>query len=77
MPTYAQYGAIRETRERRMAQDRVMAERHAGFDADVAQNTDKRGGWKRMKWERPQFAVVTASDAFREGWDRIFRKEPA
>jgi hypothetical protein len=27
-----------------------------------------------MKYERKQFAVVTASESFREGWDRIFQR---
>ncbi len=28
-----------------------------------------------MKYERPQFTVVTASEAYREGWERIFGED--
>lgn len=49
----------------------MTAQQHQ-FDGHVAENTDKRGGWKGMKYERAQFTVVTASPAYREGWDRVF-----
>ncbi len=58
--------------ERRAAQDRFLTAQQHQFDGHVAENTDKRGGWKGMKYERAQFTVVTASPAYREGWDRIF-----
>jgi hypothetical protein len=69
--TYAEHQAQRERAERRGRQDRFLAAQQSHFDADVAANTDKRGGWKRHKYERPSFAVVTASDAFRAGYDQI------
>lgn len=72
MPTYAELAADRERTSRRAAQDRFLGAQQAAFDADVATTTDKRGGWKRMKYERPSFVVVTASDAYRDGWERTF-----
>ena len=58
--------------ERRAAQDRFLSVQQRQFDGHVAENTDKRGGWRGMKYERAQFTVVTASPAYRDGWDRIF-----
>ena len=63
MPTYADNAADRERAAQRRAQDRLMAERHRAFDLSAQDH--------HMKYERPQFAVVTASDAFREGYDAI------
>lgn len=58
-----------------------MAGLHHRFDAETAAGTDKRGNWKgAMKYERPSFTVVTASDAYRKGWEYVFGKvsdEPA
>jgi hypothetical protein len=62
---YAHYAHRREIASRRRAQDARDAALHARFDAQA--------GEVRMKYERKQFAVVTASEAFREGWDRIFQ----
>lgn len=59
----------REERARQRAdQNRELARFHRQLDL-MAQDT-------RHKFERPSFAVVTASAAYRHGWDRIFRKEP-
>jgi hypothetical protein len=66
MPTYAENAADRERKERRAVTDKQMAAQHALFDLQAKDN--------RMKYERPSFIVVTASDAYREGWDRIFNK---
>lgn len=40
-----------------------MAALHRSFDLSAQDN--------HMKYERPSFAVVTASDAFRKGYDDI------
>lgn len=64
MPTYSQYGHQREVAARRRAQDARDAARHRAFDL-MAQDT-------HHKYERAHFAVVTASEKYREGWDRIF-----
>ncbi len=56
-----------DVKEQRAVSDAVMKERHKMFDLQAKDNT--------MKYERPQFAVVTASEAFREGWERTFGKK--
>lgn len=71
MPTYAEYGAQRERAARKAAQDAELARRHAAFDLQVKDGTTKRGEWKGMKYERMQFAIVTASEAYRKGYDDI------
>ena len=71
MTTYAQNAQTRELSGRRSRQDRHIASQTARFNAEMAARTDKRGGWKTMKYERPSFTVVTASDAFRKGYDAI------
>jgi hypothetical protein len=76
LATYAENAASRERAARKGAQDRFLSAQQQHFDADVKANTDKRGGWKRMKYERAEFTVVTASDAFREGYDKINWKSP-
>lgn len=63
MPTYAENAAARERAERKRVSDREMAVRHAGFDLSA--------GDIHLKYERPSFTVVTASVAFREGYDQI------
>lgn len=52
-------------------QDRMLAAQTRFFDGAVAENTDKRGGWRGVKSDRQRFAVVTASDAYRDGYARI------
>ena len=52
-------------------QDRFLSAQSQYFDGYVAENTDKRGGWRGMKYERPSFVVVTASEAYRAGYDEI------
>ena len=69
MTTYAENAADRERQQRRRVQDRVMAERHHGFDL-AAQD-------RHHKYERPSFAVVgegslAAQTKYREGYVRIF-----
>ena len=64
MATYSENQADRERVSRKRAQDRHMAALHRNFD--------QAAGDVHMKYERPSFTVVTASVAFREGWDRIF-----
>lgn len=71
MPTYAENQAATERTARKNRQDRHLAANTRLFDAQTAANTDKRGGWKAMKYERKSFTVVTASDAYRSGYDRI------
>ena len=60
----------------RARQDRFLAAQQRQFDGDVRENTDKRGGWKRMKYQRASFTVVTASDSYREGYDQITWSTP-
>ena len=73
MSTYAENQAARERKVRKASQDAFLRRQTAQLDAETAAGTDKRGNWKgAMKYERPSFTVVTASEAFREGWDRIF-----
>ena len=62
---------IQRRTDRRVKQDRFLAVQQAYCDGSVAENTDKRGGWRGMKYARAQFTVVTASDAFRAGYDQI------
>lgn len=74
MSTYAENSADRERAARKKAQDAHIDKVTRACDADVAANTSKRGEWKRMKYERASFTVVTASEAYRKGWDEIFGK---
>ena len=69
MPTYAENAHRRERDERRAVQNAILNKRHREFDLSAQDN--------HMKYERPSFAVVTASDAFRKGWDEIFGKPGA
>ena len=52
-----------DIKEQRAIGDAAMKERHRGFDLSAQDN--------HMKYERPQFTVVTATDAYREGYDKI------
>ena len=61
---YAFYQAKRELADRRRRQDARDAERHRGFDLSAQD--------RHVKSERPHFAVVMASDAYRTGYERIF-----
>ena len=61
---YAFYAAQRERAVRRASQDAILDARHAAFDRSAQD--------RHSKSERPHFAVVTASAAFRQGWDRLF-----
>ena len=63
MSTYAENARQREIAAGRAATDQIMAARHAEFDLS-AQDT-------HMKYERPSFIVVTASEAFRAGYDLV------
>lgn len=60
---YRFYAHRRELQARRRAQDRRDAARHAAFDRSAQ---DQHG-----KSERAHFCVVTASDAFRRGYEAI------
>lgn len=64
MSTYAENAAARERSDRRRAQDSVLGVQAAEFDLSARDN--------HMKYERPSFIVVTASEAYRKGWDEIF-----
>ena len=64
MATYADNHAARERAGRKRAQDDSLRSLHRQFDLSA--------GDTRMKYERPSFAVVTASEEFRAGWDRTF-----
>ena len=72
MSTYGDLARDKELAAQRKGQDAILARRHRQFNNEVADNTDKRGGWKGMKFERPSFIVVTASEAYRKGWERTF-----
>ena len=63
MATYAEHAATRERAAQRRAQDQVLTARHRAFDLSAQD--------RHMKYERPHFAIVTASDDFRRGYDRI------
>ena len=63
MATYAQNARKRELAAQRAAQDAALRDLHRGFDLSAQDN--------HMKYERPSFAVVTATDAFRKGYDNI------
>lgn len=67
MPTYAENAHRRDLAQRRAAQDARDAARHRAFDLSAQD--------QHVKSERAHFAVVTASDAFREGYDRIFASQ--
>lgn len=69
MATYADNHAARERAGRKRAQDDSLRSLHRQFDLSA--------GDQHMKYERPSFAVVTASAEFRAGWDRIFGKGDA
>ena len=71
MPTYAENAATAERAARNQRQDTFLGAQQSDFDADVKANTDKRGGWKRLKYERASFTVVTASPAYRAGYAQI------
>lgn len=71
MSTYAENAAARERSGRKVAQDNFLRGQTQLFDGQAAEGTDKRGNWKGMKYERPSFTVVTASDKFRTGYDQI------
>jgi hypothetical protein len=64
MATYAENAAARERASRKLVQDRQLNQQYAAFDLSAQDN--------HMKYERPSFIVVTASDAYRKGWDAIF-----
>jgi len=64
MSTYAENAAARERSANKRSQDTLLRAQQAEFDLAVKDN--------RMKYERPSFVVVTASEAYREGWDKIF-----
>lgn len=49
---------------RNAALDAEVAERHAGFDLSAQDN--------HMKYERASFVVVTATEAYRDGIERMF-----
>lgn len=68
MPTYAENARRREIAESRRLTDSRDAALHRQFDLS-AQDT-------HMKYERPSFIVVTASERYRDGWDTIFNKSP-
>ena len=64
MATYADNQAARERSDRKLAQDRFLGRQQAEFDLSAQDN--------HAKSERPSFVVVTASKAYRDGWDKIF-----
>jgi hypothetical protein len=64
MATYAENAAARERADRKRAQDSFLGAQAAEFDLSARDN--------HMKYERPSFIVVTASEAYRIGWDQIF-----
>ena len=64
MATYAENAAARERAKRKQAQDRFLGLQAREFDRSALDN--------HAKSERPSFVVVTASDAYRRGWDRVF-----
>ena len=64
MPTYAENAAARERATRKLGQDRFLAQQTAEFDLSAKDN--------HVKSERPSFIVVTASVAYRRGWEEIF-----
>ena len=68
MPTYSHYAQERETVKRRAADDKRRAALHRQFDLQAQDVT--------MKYERPSFIVVTASEAYRKGWDETFNHKP-
>jgi hypothetical protein len=61
--TYAENAHRREIAARRRVQDARDAARHRAFDLAAQDN--------HFKYERAHFAVVTASDAFRAGYEQI------
>lgn len=64
MGTYAENAAARERAARKRAQDSFLGAQARAFDLSAQDNHSKS--------ERPSFAVVTASEAYRAGWDQIF-----
>lgn len=63
---YAFYKHRRELKQTRLVQDAAKARLHRQFDLQAQDKT--------MKYERPSFIVVTASVAYRRGWDETFGK---
>jgi hypothetical protein len=63
MATYPELAKQREVKAQRAAQDNFLRRQQHAFDLSARDN--------HMKYERPSFAVVTASDAFRTGYDAI------
>ena len=61
--TYEYYRNKREIKAKRAVQDSVRTELHRQFALQAQDNT--------MKYERPSFIVVTASEAFRAGYETI------
>lgn len=56
--------ARQERRAQRLAQDQLLAERHAMFDAQAKDHA--------MRYDRPSFSVPTHwGEAFRRGYDQI------
>ena len=68
MSTYAENAAARERSSQKLAQDRFLGQQTRDFDLSAKDN--------HMKYERPSFVVVTASEAYRDGWDRTFKQSP-
>lgn len=69
--TYARNALKTELAGRRERQNAYIARTSAQFTAETAARTDKRGNYKAMKYERASFTVVTASEAYREGYEAI------
>ena len=61
--TYEYHRNKREIKAKRAVQDSARAELHRQFDLSA--------GDVHMKYERPSFIVVTASEAFRAGYANI------
>jgi len=73
VPTYAENAHRREVVAARAAQDRRDAIRHAGFDLEAQDHT--------QKYERPHFAVVgegtrSAREAYDRGYAQIDWSQP-
>ena len=64
---YKDYADQRERSARKAAQDKHLRGLEREFDLSAKDN--------HMKYERPSFVVVTASEAYRDGWDRTFRND--
>ena len=68
MSTYAENQAARERIAGKAAQDQFLRRQTREFDLSAQDN--------HMKYERPSFTVVTASKAYREGWEATFGPKP-